>query len=82
MQERRKLVAVCRSLLKPGVLQRVACDEDDYVRSSGEAAEGTDVLYDVRRRAPAGVLAAVRGPSTWPVEQARGFGGALGIAGH
>lgn len=68
--ERRELVAVCRSLLELGVLQRVAGDEEGYVRSSGDAAEGTDALYDVRRRVLAGVLAAVRGPSTWPVEQA------------
>lgn len=68
--ERRELVAVCRSLLELGVLQRVAGDEEGYVRSSGEAAEGADALYDVRRRVLAGVLAAVRGPSTWPAEQA------------
>ncbi|CAE6755751.1 TIGR02678 family protein [Xanthomonas arboricola pv. corylina] len=68
--ERRELVAVCRSLLEIGVLQRVAGDEEGYVRSSGEAAEGADALYDVRRRVLAAVLSAVRGPSTWPAEQA------------
>ncbi|MCC4620289.1 TIGR02678 family protein [Xanthomonas cassavae CFBP 4642] len=68
--ERRELVAVCRSLLELGVLQRVAGDEEGYVRNSGDAAEGADALYDVRRRVLAGVLAAVRGPSTWPAEQA------------
>ncbi|WP_246795241.1 TIGR02678 family protein [Burkholderia perseverans] len=68
--ERRELVAVCRSLLELGVLQRVAGDEEGYVRNSGDAAEGSDALYDVRRRVLAGVLAAVRGPSTWPAEQA------------
>lgn len=67
--ERRELVAVCRSLLALGVLQRVAGDEEGFVRASGtggEAAEGADALYDVQRRVLAGMLAAVRGPSTWP----------------
>ena len=66
--ERRELVAVCRSLLALGVLQRVAGDEEGFVRSN--AAEGGDALYDVHRRILAGLLAAVRGPSTWPSEQA------------
>jgi uncharacterized protein (TIGR02678 family) len=66
--ERRELVAVCRSLLALGVLQRVAGDEESFVRSG--AAEGADALYDVHRRVLAGLLAAVRGPSTWSVEQA------------
>lgn len=65
--ERRELVAVCRSLLDLGVLQRVAGDEEGFVRSAGE---GGDALYDVHRRVLAGLLAAVRGPSTWPAEQA------------
>lgn len=68
--ERRELVAVCRTLLELGVLQRVAGDEDGFVRSHAEASEGGDALYDVRRRALAGMLAAVRGPSTWPAESA------------
>jgi uncharacterized protein (TIGR02678 family) len=61
--ERRELVAVCRTLLDIGVLLRVAGDEEGFVRVGGEAA---DALYDVHRRTLAGVLAAVRGPSTWP----------------
>lgn len=68
--ERRELVAICRSLLDLGVLQRVAGDEEGYVRSADEAAGGADALYDIRRRVLAGVLAVVRGPSTWPAEQA------------
>lgn len=60
--ERRELVAVCRTLLAFGVLQRVAGDEDAFVQTGGEQA---DALYDVQRRALAGMLAAVRGPSTW-----------------
>src|SRR5690606_35469817 len=68
--ERRELVAVCRSLLALGVLQRVAGDEEGFVRSAGSEAESGDALYDVQRRALAGMLAAVRGPSTWPAEQA------------
>lgn len=60
--ERRELVAVCRSLLELGVLQRVAGDEEGFVRSNGDTA---DALYDVQRRVLAGLLAAVRGPSTW-----------------
>lgn len=70
VHERRELVAVCRSLLALGVLQRVAGDEEAYVRSHADAAEGADALYDVRRRVLAGMLAAVRGPSTWPADQA------------
>jgi uncharacterized protein (TIGR02678 family) len=65
--ERRELVAVCRTLLELGVLLRVAGDEEGFVRVGGESA---DALYDVHRRTLAGVLAAVRGPSTWPQEEA------------
>ena len=66
--ERRELVAVCRSLLELGVLQRVAGDEEGFVRSAGDSS--ADALYDVHRRVLAGLLAAVRGPSTWAVEDA------------
>lgn len=62
--ERRELVAICRYLLSLGVLVRVAGDEDAFVSKVGDA------LYDVRRRALAGLLAAARGPSTWAPERA------------
>jgi len=62
--ERRELVAICRYLLSLGVLMRVAGDEDAFVSKVGDA------LYDVRRRALAGLLAAARGPSTWAPESA------------
>jgi uncharacterized protein (TIGR02678 family) len=62
--ERRELVAICRYLLALGVLQRVAGDEDAFVSQLGDA------LYDVQRRALAGLLAASRGPSTWPAGSA------------
>lgn len=65
--ERRELVAVCRTLLDLGVLQRVAGDEEAFVHAGGDQA---DALYDVQRRALAGMLAAVRGPSTWRQEDA------------
>lgn len=65
--ERRELVAVCRTLLALGVLVRVAGDEEAFVRANGEAA---DALYDVHRRTLSGMLAAVRGPSSWPPEDA------------
>lgn len=68
-QERRELVAVCRTLLDLGVLQRVAGDEDAFVQAGG-AAEQADALYDVQRRALAGVLVSVRGPSTWAAADA------------
>ena len=68
VHERRELVAVCRTLLQLGVLQRVAGDEEGFVRAAGGAADGADALYDVQRRVLAGMLAAVRGPSTWPAE--------------
>jgi uncharacterized protein (TIGR02678 family) len=64
--ERRALVTVCQTLLALGVLHRVAGDEEAFVQ--GLQQQG-DALYDVRRRALAGLLAAVRGPSTWPAGQ-------------
>jgi uncharacterized protein (TIGR02678 family) len=66
--ERRDLVAVCRTLLDLGVLQRVAGDEENFVHENRWAQ--SDALYDVQRRMLAGMLAAVRGPSTWRVEDA------------
>jgi uncharacterized protein (TIGR02678 family) len=65
--ERRELVSVCRTLLGVGVLHRVAGDEETFVNAVGDHA---DALYDVQRRMLAGFLAAVRGPSTWPPEDA------------
>ncbi len=65
--ERRELVAVCRTLLELGVLQRVVGNEDAFVRDSGDDA---DALYNVQRRALAGMLATVRGPSTFAPEDA------------
>lgn len=69
-QERRELVVVCRTLLELGVLQRIAGDEESFVRDTSEQA---DALYDVHRRLLAGVLAAARGPSTWAAEEAPGL---------
>ena len=66
--ERRELVCVCRTLLEYGVLQRVAGDEEHFIHDNGGAQ--SDALYDVQRRMLAGMLAAVRGPSTWAAEQA------------
>jgi len=65
--ERRDLVAVCRTLLELGVLARVAGDEESFVQAAGDHG---DALYDVHRRVLAGTLAAVRGPSTWPADEA------------
>jgi uncharacterized protein (TIGR02678 family) len=66
--ERRELVSVCRTLLELGVLQRVAGDEEGYVH--GQDGAQADALYDIHRRTLAGMLAAVRGPSTWPPGEA------------
>ena len=66
--ERRELVSVCRTLLEQDVLQRVAGDEENFVRENGW--NQSDALYDVQRRMLAGMLAAVRGPSTWRAEAA------------
>ncbi len=52
------LVAVVHLLLHWGVLTRVAGDEEDYLRGTG------DVLYDVSRRVLSQLLVARRGPST------------------
>lgn len=67
LHERRELVSVCRTLLDLGVLLRVAGDEEAFVRVEGETA---DALYDVHRHTLAGMLAVVRGPSTWPQAEA------------
>lgn len=66
--ERRELVVVCRCLLELGVLQRVAGDEESFVNDNSHSQ--ADALYDIQRRMLAGMLAAVRGPSTWPPEDA------------
>lgn len=62
--ERRELVTVCKTLLDQGVLQRVAGDEESFIHESAGAQ--SDALYDIQRR----MLAAVRGPSTWRIEEA------------
>ncbi|WP_322052098.1 TIGR02678 family protein [Paraburkholderia bannensis] len=66
--DRRDVVTVCRTLLEYGVLQRVAGDEESYVNTTGNVH--ADALYDVQRNMLAGMLAAVRGPSTWRTEDA------------
>lgn len=66
--ERRELVSVCRTLLELRVLHRVAGDEETFVHARG--GDQADALYDVQRRLLAGMLAAVRGPSTWTPEEA------------
>ncbi len=66
-QERRELIAVCRALLDLGVLVRVAGEEEAFIQSGGEHA---DALYDIHRRALAGLLAGARGPSSWPPQDA------------
>lgn len=64
--ERRDLVHICRTLLDLGILRRVVGDEESFIHGSGAQA---DALYDVHRHALAGMLAAVRGPSSWPESQ-------------
>ena len=66
--ERRELVTVCRTLLGLGVLERVAGDEEGFVQQGD--GQLSDALYDVQRRLLAGLLAAVRGPSTWTAAEA------------
>ncbi|MEV7772744.1 TIGR02678 family protein [Kitasatospora sp. NPDC086791] len=58
-EERSDLVAAVRLLLEWGVLHRVAGDEEAYLSEASN-----DVLYDVRRRVLATLLASTRGPST------------------
>ncbi|MEV4894717.1 TIGR02678 family protein, partial [Nonomuraea sp. NPDC055795] len=60
--ERGDLVAVVRTLLGWGVLDRVSGDEEAYLAETG------DVLYDVRRKVLAGLLTGLRGPSTITAE--------------
>ncbi len=56
--ERADLVAAVRVLLDLGVLRRVAGDETTFTAGTGDA------LYDLDRRALAGMLVTRRGPST------------------
>lgn len=58
-EERADLVAIARLLQKLGVLARVAGDEQDFVNNTTSG----DALYDVDRRALAGLLATPRGAS-------------------
>lgn len=64
--ERHDLVHICKTLLDLGVLRRVVGDEESFIHGAGAQA---DALYDVHRHALAGMLAAVRGPSSWPESQ-------------
>jgi uncharacterized protein (TIGR02678 family) len=66
--ERHELVAVCRTLLDYGVLERVEGEEERFISDQG--GQQSDALYDVHRRLLSGLLAAVRGPSTWRSEEA------------
>jgi uncharacterized protein (TIGR02678 family) len=61
--ERRDLVHVCRFLVGSGALARVAGDEEAFVHQA--SSQSTDALYDVHRRLLSGLLACVRGPSTY-----------------
>lgn len=61
--ERRALVHVCRFLVSSGVLVQVAGDDEAFVQHS--SSPSTDALYDVHRRLLSGLLACVRGPSTY-----------------
>lgn len=58
-EERADLVAIARLLQNVGVLARVAGDEQDFVNNTISG----DALYDVDRRALAGLLATPRGAS-------------------
>jgi uncharacterized protein (TIGR02678 family) len=74
-QERSELVSVCRTLLDLGVLRRVAGEEEAFVQGFMQSGmqpggEHADALYDIHRRALAGMLAVVRGPSTWAPQDA------------
>ncbi|MBO3277032.1 TIGR02678 family protein [Pseudomonas schmalbachii] len=68
--ERRELVMVCRTLLDHGILERVAGEEESFVQDG--SGPQSDALYDIHRRLLAGLLAAVRGPSTWSTEETPG----------
>jgi uncharacterized protein (TIGR02678 family) len=58
-EERADLVAVVRLLQRLGVLARVAGDEQDFVNNTTTG----DALYDIERRALAGLLVTARGAS-------------------
>lgn len=58
-EARRDLVVVVRLLMELGVLDRVAGDEEQFLRRGTEG----DVLYDVDRRVLSALLVTARGPS-------------------
>jgi uncharacterized protein (TIGR02678 family) len=70
IHDRRNLAAACVALGELGVLNAIDGDAESFVKS-GESEDRTrDVLYDVNRGPLASILACVRGPSTWPEDEA------------
>jgi uncharacterized protein (TIGR02678 family) len=70
IHDRRSLATACVALGELGVLNAIDGDAESFVKS-GESEDRTrDVLYDINRGPLASILACVRGPSTWPENEA------------
>jgi uncharacterized protein (TIGR02678 family) len=70
IHDRRNLASACVALGELGVLNAIDGDAESFVKSGQSEDRSRDVLYDVNRGPLASILACVRGPSTWPENDA------------
>ena len=70
IHDRRNLASACVELGVLGVLNAIDGDAESFVKSGQSEDRSRDVLYDVNRGPLASILACVRGPSTWPENDA------------
>lgn len=70
IHDRRNLASACVTLGELGVLNAIDGDAESFVKSGQSEDRSRDVLYDVNRGPLASILACVRGPSTWPENDA------------
>jgi uncharacterized protein (TIGR02678 family) len=70
VHDRRNLASACVELGVLGVLNAIDGDAESFVKSGQSEDRSRDVLYDVNRGPLASILACVRGPSTWPENDA------------
>jgi len=70
IHDRRNLASACVKLGELGVLDAIDGDAESFVKSGQSEDRSRDVLYDVNRGPLASLMACLRGPSTWPEEDA------------
>lgn len=70
IHDRRNLASACVALGELGVLNAIDGDAESFVKSGQSEDRTRDVLYDVNRGPLTSILACVRGPSTWPGDDA------------